>query len=111
MAFIAYNYSLMQHEDYFKRILQRDYSKSLFVSNMLTIIDMPIYHHHIFATGALYVSSIGSMSASLVRAALADAPDASASCLSGTPSDAILLRFWPRLFLASPLTAWVDAFG
>ncbi|UPX17089.1 uncharacterized protein EKO05_0007465 [Ascochyta rabiei] len=29
---------------------------------MLTVIDMSIYHHHICATGALNVSSIGSMS-------------------------------------------------
>jgi hypothetical protein len=40
------------------------------VWNMLTGIHMSICHHHICTTGALHVSSVGSMSASLEQAGL-----------------------------------------
>lgn len=78
---------------------------------MLTVIDMVIYHHHIFATGALQVSSIRSMSASLVRAALADAPNASASFSSQRSSGTTVLRFRPRFSPDSPSFAWVVPYG
>jgi hypothetical protein len=73
---------------------------------------MSTYHHHICATGALHICSIGSISASLARATLADSPDASISYSFGIPSSATtLLRFRPHFFPSSPPSTCVVAFG
>jgi hypothetical protein len=62
----------------------------VYVLNTLTVIDISNYHHHIYATGALYVSSIRLISASLNRAALASSSNASTPYLSNIPALAII---------------------